>query len=211
MGHSIGVGGRAGDGGVMGNHWDSSDAGDDSTIGLSCSHLAQGVGRSLPLASVAVDMGSTIGVGGRDGDGGMMGSSIGVVHWRGGVADNRGGGDNGSVPGPVTSIKEGQGSSVGLTCGHLGQGVGLGLPLAVVDIVVKSGNSVGPMDSRDGVVEGDSAHLSHSGLGGVGDDTDVVKATLSQGILGGLPSSDLGHGPGLCVSRDGHHGQAELK
>ena len=196
MGHSIGVGGRDGDGGMMGNHWDSCDAGDDSTIGLSSGHLAQGVGLSLPLASVAVDMGSTIG----------------IVQRRGGVADNRGGGDNGSVPGPVTSIKEGQSSSIGLTCGHLGQGVGLGLglPLAVVDIVVKSGNSVGPMDSRDGVVEGDSAHLSHSGLGGVGDDTDVVKATLSQSIPGGLPSSDLGHGPGLGVSR-GHHGQAELK
>ena len=129
MGHRIGVGGRAGDGGVMGNHWDSSDAGDYSTIGLTCGHLAQGVGLSLPLAVVD------------------MGSSIGVVHWRGGVADNRGGGDYGSVPGAVTSIKEGQGSSVGLTCGHLGQGVGLGLPLAIVDIVVKSGNSVGPMDS----------------------------------------------------------------
>ena len=187
MGHSIGgIGGRDGDGGVMGNHWDSSDAGDDSSIGLSCGHLAQGVGLSLPLA--IIDMMRSIG-----------------------IADNRGGGDNGSVSSAMTSIKEGQGSSISLTCGHLAQGVGLSLPLAVVDTVVKSGNSVGTMDSRDGVVEGDTANLSHSGLGGIGDHTDVVKTTLSQGILGGLPSGDLGHGPWLGVSRDSHHGQAELK
>merc|ERR1719384_1133968 len=103
----------------------------------------------------------------------------------------------------------GDNSSIGLSCGHLAQSVGLSLPLAIIDIMVKSGNSVGTMNSRDGVVEGDTTHLSHSGLGGVGDDTDVVKTTLSQGILGWLPSSDLGHGPGLGVSRDRHHGQAE--
>jgi len=169
----------------MGNHWVSSDTGDDTSISLSCGHLSQGVGLSLPLA--IIDMMRSIG----------------------GVADNRGGGDNRSVSGAMTSIKEGQGSSIGLSCGHLAKSVGLGLPLAIIDTVVKSGNSVGSMDSRDSVVEGDTTHLSHSGLGGVGDDTNVVKTTLSQGILGGLPSSDLGHGPGLGVSRDSHHGQAE--
>ena len=104
-----------------------------------------------------------------------------------------------------------QGSTIGLTSGNLTQGVGLGLPLAIVDTVVKGGDSSGVADNWGGIVKGDPANLSHASLGGVGDDTDVVKTTFSQGILSGSSSGDLGHGPGLGVSRDSHDGQAELK
>ena len=203
MGHSsIGVGGSRDGGsnrGVVRNHSDSSDTGDDSTVGQTSSHLANGVGAGLgfPLAIVDTVVKS--------------GDSSGVVDGGGGIADNRGGGDNGSVSGAVTSVNEGEGSTISLTCGDLAQGVGLGLPLAIVDTVVKGGDSGGVADNRGGIVEGAPANLGHSSLGGVGDDTDVVKTTLSQGILGGGSSGDLGHGPGLGVSRDSHDGQAELK
>ena len=187
---SIGVGGSrdgGSDRGVVGDHRDSSDTGDDSTVGQTSSHLTNGVWLSLSLPLAIVD---TV-VKGRDGSS--------VVDWRGGIADNRGGGDNGPVSGAVSSVNEGQGSTVGLTSGNLAQGVGLGLPLAIVHTVVKGGHSSGVADHRGGIVEGDPANLGHSSLGGVGDDTDVVKTTLSQGILSGSSSGDLGHG------------QAELK
>merc|ERR550534_1327427 len=120
MGHSsIGVGGSrdgGSDRGVVGDHRDSSDTGDDSTVGQTSSHLANGVraGLSLPLAIVDRTMVNS-------------GEGSGVVHRRGSIADNRGGGDNGSVSGAVTSVNEGQGSTIGLACGNLAQGVGLGL------------------------------------------------------------------------------------
>ena len=119
-----------------------------------------------------------------------MGNGVSVVCDRGMMGDHWETPDTGDDP------------SVSLASSHLGQGVGLSLPLAIVDTVVKG---------RDGIVEGDPANLGHASLGGVGDDTDVVKTTLSQGILSGSSSGDLGHGPGLGVSRDSHDGQAELK
>merc|ERR1711911_370518 len=115
------------------------------------------------------------------------------------------------MSGTVTSINEGQGSTIGLASGNLAQSIGISLPLAVVDTVVKGRDGSGVADNRGGIVEGDPANLGHSGLSGVGDDTDVVKTTLSQGILSRGSSGDLGHGPGLGVSRDSHDGQAELK
>merc|ERR1712190_315424 len=187
MVRSIGIADNrgGGDNGSVSGAVTSIKEGQGSSIGLSCGHLTQGVGLSLPLSIIdTVVKSGNSSVGGRDGDGGAMGN-----HWMSSDA-----GDN---------------SSIGLSCGHLGQGVGLSLPLAIIDTVVKSGNSRGVADNGGGVVEGDTTHLSHSGLGGIGDDTDVVKTTLSQGILGGLSSSDLGHGPGLGVSRDSRHGQAE--
>jgi len=263
----IGVGG-SGDGGsnrgVVGDHRDSSDTGDDSAVGLASSDLVQGVGTglSLPLAIVDTVVKSRDGSGVVDGRGGIadnrgggdngpvsgavtsvnegQGSTIGlacgdlaqgvglglplaivdtvvkgrdgsgVVHGRGGIADNRGGGDNGSVSGAVSSINEGQGSTVGLSSGDLSQGVGgsISLPLAIVDTVVKGGDG-SVADNRGGIVKGDPTNLGHASLGGVGDDTDVVKTTLSQSILSGSSSGDLGHSPGLGVSRDSHDGQAE--
>ena len=131
-----------------------------------------------------------------------------------GVGGSRDGGSNrGVVRNHSDSSDTGDDSTVGQTSSHLANGVGagLGFPLAIVDTVVKGGDSSGVADNRGGIVEGDPANLGHSGLGGVGDDTDVVKTTLSQGILGGGSSGDLGHGPGLGVSRDSHDGQAELK
>ena len=80
MGHSsIGVGGSRDGGsnprGVVGNHRDSSDTGDDSTVGQTSSHLANGVGAGLSLPLAIVD---TV-VKSRDGSG--------IVHGRGGTAD----------------------------------------------------------------------------------------------------------------------------
>merc|ERR1712137_1508994 len=126
MGHSsIGVGGSRHGGsnrGVVGDHRDSSDTGDDSTVGQTSSNLANGVGTGLSLPLAIVD---TV-VKSRDGSS--------VVDGGGGIADNRGGGDNGPVSGAVTSVNEGQGSTVGLSSGDLAQGVGTGLslPLAIV-------------------------------------------------------------------------------
>merc|ERR1712174_122077 len=138
----------------MGNYWDSSNAGDDTSIGLTCCHLSQGVGLSLPLAII------------------HMMRSI-------GVADNRGGGDNGSVSGAVTSIKEGQGSSIGLSCGHLSQSVGLCLPLAIIDTVVKSWNSsVGGRDDNGGAMG------NHWETSDAGDNSSIGLSCghLSQGV-----------------------------
>merc|ERR1719266_2997342 len=94
------------------------------------SHLGQGVDwarLSLPLAVLSTE--DTVVEGGDSG---------GVAeHGGGGVAD-RSSGDNGSVSSAVTSVKEGQSTSVSLACGHLAKSVGLGLPLAVVDAVVES-------------------------------------------------------------------------
>ena len=77
--------------------------------------------------------------------------------------------------------------------------------------MVKGGDSSGVANYRGGIVEGDPADLGHPGLGGVGDDTNVMKTTLSQGILSWGSSGHLGHGPGLGISRDSQDGQAELK
>ena len=120
------------------------------------------------------------------------------------------GGDRGMIGDHWETPDTGDDPSVSLASSHLGQGVGLSLPLAVVDAVVESGDGgVGGGDS--GVVEGDAAHLGHAGLGGGGDDADVVKTTLDQGVLGGLSSSDLSDCPGLGVSGDSRDGQAKLK
>jgi len=185
--------------GAMGDHSDSSNTGDDSTVGLTSGDLVGGVGLSLPLAVVDIMMKS------RDGSG--------VVQGGGGVADNRGGSNNGPVSGAVTSVDEGQGSTVGLTSGDLVGGVGLSisLPLSieVVDTVVKGGDSIGVADHRGGIVEGDPADLGHASLGGVGDDTNIVKTTLSQGILSWGTSGHLSHSPGLGIPRDSHDGQAK--
>ena len=244
------------DRGMMWDHWETPDTGDDPSGSLASSHLGQGVGLSLPLAVVdtVVEGGDSGGV---------------AEHGGGGVADGSSG-DNGSVSSAVTSVQEGQSTSVSLASGHLAKGIGLGVPLAVVDIVVESGDrGVGGGDSGvcgdrgmmgdhwetpdtsddpsgslasshlgqgvglslplavvdavvesgdggvgggdSGVVEGDPAHLGHSGLSGVGDDADVVKTTLDQGVLSGLTSSDLGDCPGLGVSGDSRNGQAKLK
>jgi len=250
----------AGNGGVMGDHGEASDTGDDSTVGLTSGNLSKSVGLSIPLAIVNIMMKS------RDGSG--------VVQGGGGVADNRGGSNNGPVSGAVTSVDEGQGSTVGLTSsdltkgvglslplaiddsmvngdtggvvnrgggiadnrgggnrgvmgdnwdasdtgddsavglssGNLEGGVGLSLPLSIVDAMVKGRYSSGIADDRGGIVEGNTADLGHASLGGVGDDTDVVKTTLSQGILSWGTSGHLGHGPGLGIPRDSHDGQAE--
>ena len=131
-----------------------------------------------------------------------------------GVGGSRDGSGNRGVMGDNSdSSNTGDDSTVGQTSSHLANGVGAGLSLslAIVDTVVKGGDSSGVADNRGGIVEGDPANLGDTGLGGVGDDTDVVKTTFSQGILSGSSSGDLGHGPGLGVSRDGHDGQAELK
>merc|ERR1712190_493561 len=103
-----------------------------------------------------------------------------------GVADNRGGGDNGSVSGAVTSIKEGQGSSIGLTCGHLAQGVGLSVPLSIIDTVVKSGNSsVGGRDGDGGAMG------NHWESSDAGDNSTIGLSCghLSQGVGLSLPLS----------------------
>jgi len=197
---SIGVGGSRDGGsnrGVVGDDRDSSNTGDDSTVGQTSSNLANGVGTGLSLPLAIVDSV----VKSRDGSS--------VVQGGGGIADNRGSGDNGSVTGAVSSINEGQGSTVGLACGNLAQGIGISLPLSIIDTVVKGRDGSGVAANRGGIVEGDPANLGHASLGGVGDDTDVVKTTLSQSILSGSSSGDLGHGPGLGVSRDSHDGQAE--
>merc|ERR1719266_892128 len=162
--------------------------GQSTSVSLASGHLAQGVGLGLPLAVVnAVVESRDRGIGGGDssvcGDRGMMRD-----HWE--------------------TPDTGDDPSVSLASSHLTQGVGLSLPLAVVDAVVESGDGgVGGGDS--GVVEGDAAHPGHSGLSGVGDDADVVKTALDQGVLSGLSSSDLGDCPGLGVSGDCRNGQAK--
>merc|ERR1719273_292436 len=118
------------------------------------SHLGQGVDWARLGLSLAVLSTEDAVVEGRD-SGGV------AEHGGGGVAD-RSSGNNGSVSSAVTSVKEGQSTSVSLASGHLAQGVGLGLPLAVVNAVVEGGDGgVGGGDS--GVVEGDATHLDHSG------------------------------------------------
>merc|ERR1719382_558321 len=98
------------------------------------SHLGQGVDWArlgLPLAVLSTE--DTVV---ESGDSGGV-----AEHGGGGVADGSSG-DNGSVSSAVSSVKEGQSTSVSLASGHLAKGVGLGLPLAVVDAVVESGNGV---------------------------------------------------------------------
>jgi len=183
--------------GAMGDHSDSSNTGDDSTVGLTSGDLVGGVGLSLPLAVVDIMMKS------RDGSG--------VVQGGGGVADNRGGSNNGPVSGAVTSVDEGQGSTVGLTSGDLVGGVGLSisLPLSIVDAMMKGGHGSGVADHRGGIVEGNPADQGHASLGGVCDDTDVVKTTIKESILSWGTSGHLGQGVGLGIPRDSHDGQAE--
>ena len=82
---------------------------------------------------------------------------------------------------------------------------------SIVDTVAKGGHGSGVADHRGGIVEGDPANLGHASLGGVGDDTDVVKTTLSQGIQSWSPCGHLGQGVGLGIYRDSHYRQAELK
>ena len=77
---------------------DSCNIGDDSTVGQTRSDLTQGVGWSLPLAIVDTVVLS--------GDGR-------------GVADNRGGGNNGPLS------RDGQGILSGRSSGDLGQDPGL--------------------------------------------------------------------------------------
>merc|ERR1719266_2879573 len=162
----------SGDNGSVSGSMSSVKEGQSTSVSLANGHLAKGVGLGVPLAVVdaVVESGNGVSVGG---DRGMMRD-----HWE--------------------TPDTGDDTSSSLASSHLGQGVGLSLPLAVVDAVVESGDGgVGGGDS--GVVEGDAAHLGHSGLGGVGDDADVVKTTLDQGVLGGLTSRDLGDCPGLGV------------
>merc|ERR1719225_1205285 len=98
----------------------------------------------------------------------------------------------------------GDDTSSSLTSGNLGQGVGvsLGLSLSIVDV---------GEDSRDVVGQRNSSNVSHTSLGSVGDDTNVVKTTFSDGVLHRLPSSHLSHSPGLGIPSDGHHHQAQNK
>merc|ERR1719384_2060781 len=118
----------------MGDHWETPDPGDDPSSSLASSHLGQGVRLGLPLAVLSTEDAV---VEGRD-SGGV------AEHGGGGVAD-RSSGDNGSVSSAVSSIKEGQSTSVSLASGHLAQGVWLSLSRAVVNAVV---------EGRDGGVGG---------------------------------------------------------
>merc|ERR1719400_2424529 len=122
----------SGDNGSVSSSMTSVQEGQGTSVSLTSGHLAKGVGLGLPLAVLSTE--NTVVEGGDSG---------GVAeHGGGGVADNRSSGDNGSVSGSMSSVQEGQGTSVSLASGHLAKGVGLGLPLAVVDAMVESGNGV---------------------------------------------------------------------
>merc|ERR1719447_856327 len=101
---------------------------------------------------------------------------------RGVVRDNR------------DSANTGDDSSVSLSSGDLTNGVGIGRPLAIVDVVstVHMGNGVDIGNSDRGTV-GDNSLTSHTG-----DDSSIS-----------LSSGDLTNGVGLGVPGDGHHHKAQ--
>ena len=102
---------------------------------------------------------------------------------RGVVRDNR------------DSTNTGDDSSVGLSSGDLTNGVGVGRPLAVVDVRgVDVGNGVDIGNSDRGTVGNDSMTSD------MGDDSSVS-----------LSSGDLTNGVGLGVPSDGHHHKAQLQ
>ena len=110
--------------------------------------------------------------------------------------------DQRSEPARVVSVVNGSDDTTGsLTGSNLAQGVGLGLSLSLAV------EGVG-QEGRDVVRERHSTHLSDSGLGSVGDNTNVVKTTLSYGVLHWLSCCDLSNSPGLGVPGDCHHYQA---
>merc|ERR1711974_202026 len=99
-------------------------------------------------------------------------------------------------PRVVTVVDGSDATSSSLTSGSLG------LSLSIVDV---------GEDSRDVVGQRNSSNVSHTSQGSVGDDTNVVKTTFSDGVLHRLPSSHLSHSPGLGIPSDGHHHQAQNK
>ena len=159
----------------------ASNMGDDTSSSLTSSNLGQGVGVSLGLSlSVVGSVGMVCRVDSRN----MM--------------DQRP-----ESPSVVTVVDGSDDTSCSLTSSYLGQGVGLslGLPLSIV-------GSVG--HNRYVVGQRNSSNVSDSSLGSVGDDTNVVKTTFSEGVPHRLPSSHLSHSPGLGIPCDGRHHQAQL-
>ena len=165
----------------MRNDWVASNVGDDTSGCLTSSYLGQSVGLSLGLSLSIV-------------------GSVGMI----GRVDSRNMMDQRSEsPGVVTVVDGSDDTSCSLTSSYLGQGVGLslGLPLSVVDVGENSRYVVGQRNS---------SNVSDSSLGSVGDDTNVVKTTFSDGVPHRLPSSHLSHSPGLGIPCDGRHHQAQL-
>merc|ERR1719273_400744 len=109
-------------------------------------------------------------------------------------------------PGVVSVVDGSDDTSCSLTGSYLGQGVGVGLSLSLPLTVVDVGEH-----SRDMVGQRNSSNVSHTSLGSVGDDTNVVKTTLSNGVPHRLSGSNLSNSPGLRISGHGHHHQAQNK
>merc|ERR1719273_2489971 len=158
--------------------------------------VASNMGDDTSSSLTSSNLGQGVGV--------SLGLSLSIVGCVGmiGVVDSRN--HRSESPGIVTVVNGSDDTSSSLTSGNLGQGVGLslGLSLTVVDV---------GEDSRYVVGQRNSSNLSHPSLGSVSDDTNVVKTTLSDGVLHRLPGSHLSHSPGLGIPSDGHHHQAQNK
>ena len=55
-------------------------------------------------------------------------------------------------------------------------------------------------DSRDSIVESNTTNLGDTSLSSVGDDSNIVKTTFCQSILGRLSSSYLSNSPWVSIS-----------
>ena len=94
-------------------------------------------------------------------------------------------------------------SAVNLSKCNLGNGVRLGLPLPIgmdIEIAVLDTSNMG--DYPTGIARVDTS------LNSIGDHSNIVRKTISQGVLDWKASGHLGNSVGFGIPRDSSNGQS---